>query len=92
MKYKDHGLVVLGFNSSDDHDKGVEFLKENKVTFPSILDNSRPADEAIEKYETMSGRSAVPMSCILDKKGNIVEAWYGYKEGYAEEVLRGLGF
>lgn len=89
--YEDKGLVVLGFNSSDNHEKGVEFLDDNGVTFPSILDPSSEANRCIMQYETL-GMSAVPMSYLIDRSGKVMEAWYGYRTGYAEKKLKELGF
>ena len=34
-KYKDKGLVILGFDFSDDKQIALDFLRENSATFPS---------------------------------------------------------
>ena len=42
-KYKDKGLVILGFNCSDDRQIALDFMRENSATFPTILDSSDAA-------------------------------------------------
>ena len=82
MKYKDKGVEVLGFNCADDADIAREFLKLNKVTFPTILDTSQEAtDICYRKYQTGTA-SAVPLTYIISPDGLIVEGWYGYERGH----------
>ena len=78
-KYKDKGLVILGFNCSDDKQIALDFMRENSATFPSVLDSS----DAAVKIGFMSYQmSGVPLNYIIDREGKIVEAWYGYEEGH----------
>ena len=78
-KYKDKGLVILGFNCSDDKQIALEFLKENSATFPNILDSS---DVAVRvAFDGYKG-SGVPLNYILDREGKVVDAWLGYEEGH----------
>jgi len=44
-KYRGKGLVILGFNCSDDKKIAVEFLRDSKATFPTILDSSDAASK-----------------------------------------------
>jgi peroxiredoxin len=81
-------VVVLGVNVSDDRKIALEYLKENKVSFPNVLDTSDKAVRAIRQYETLPGRSAVPMTYVIDRDGKVVEAWYDYEEGRAEKLLK----
>ena len=81
-QYKDKGLVVLGFNCSDDKQIALEMLGENGVTFPNILDSSDAAQKVcFQAYQGKWG-SAVPMSYVIDRDGKVVSAWYGYEEGH----------
>jgi len=82
--------VVLGVNVSDDRKIALEYLKENKVSFPNILDTSDKSGQAMRQYETF-GWTAVPMTYIIGRDGKVVEAWYGYGEGRAEKALKKLG-
>lgn len=84
-------MVVLGVNVSDDRKIALEYLKENKVTFPNILDTSNDAGQAMRRYETLAGMSAVPMTYVIGRDGKVVEAWYGYEKGRADEVLKKMG-
>jgi hypothetical protein len=80
-KYSGKGLVVLGFNASDDKKIALEMLRANGVTFPNILDSSEAATTVcFRKYQGAYG-SAVPMSYVIDREGKVVDAWYGYDEG-----------
>jgi len=81
---------VLGVNVSDDHRIALEYLKENKVSFPNIFDTSDAAGQAMRQYETF-GMSAVPMTYVIGRDGKVIEAWYGYGEGRAEKALKKLG-
>ena len=78
-KYKDRGLVILGFNCADDKRIAKNFMRENSVTFPNILDSSHTAGKVIfDGYKNRSG--TVPLSYIIDTRGNVVDAWSGYEE------------
>ncbi len=82
-KYTDKGLIILGFNGSDDKQIALEFLKENSATFPNILDSSDAAKRvAFEGYK-MSG---VPLNYIIDREGKVVDAWYGYEKGHKRAI------
>jgi peroxiredoxin len=78
-KYSGKGLVILGFNCSDDKKIALEFLGENGATFPTILDSSDAATKVGFRDYKMSG---VPLNYIIDKEGKVVDAWYGYQEGH----------
>jgi AhpC/TSA family len=77
-KYKDKGLVILGFDCADDKQIALEMLRENNATFTNIIDSTEAAQKVcFNDYQT-KGASAVPMSYIIDRDGNVVDAWYGY--------------
>lgn len=78
-QYKDKGLVILGFNSADDKKIALEFLAENRATFPTILDAS---DAAVKTNFQDYRASGVPVNYIIDRDGKIVDAWYGYEQGH----------
>ncbi len=89
-QYRDKGLVILGFNCSDDKQIALEFLRENKATFPMVLDSSEAATKTGFRDYKMSG---VPLNYILDRQGKVVDTWYGYEEGHkrALEALKKAG-
>ena len=78
-KYKDKGLVILGFDFSDDKQIALDFLRENAATFPKILDAS---DEEIKKVFLTYGAAATPVNYVIDPEGKIVDAWIGYEKGH----------
>ena len=82
-KYKDKGLVILGFNFSDNKQIALDFLRENSATFPNILDTS---DEAIKTGFFTYGASATPVNYVLDREGKIVAAWIGYEKGHKQAL------
>ena len=76
-KYKDKGLVILGFDASDDKKIALEMLHDNGATFPNIVDSSDAAIKVcFQQYQGRYG-SAVPMNYIIDREGKVVVAWYG---------------
>jgi peroxiredoxin/outer membrane lipoprotein-sorting protein len=91
-KYKDKGLVILGFNCFDDKRIAQNFMCENSVTFPNILDSSKASKKVIsDSYRNRS--KIVPLSYIIDARGTIVDAWCGYEENQkrALAVLKKAG-
>ena len=85
-KYKDKGLVILGFDCADDKQIALDMLRENDATFTNIIDSSEAAQKVcFHDYQTKSA-SAVPMSYIIDPDGNVVDAWYGYEEGHSKAI------
>jgi len=83
--------VILGVNNADDKKIAGEFLKENGITYPNLLDNSLAAIAAMEHYETLKGMTAVPVSYVIDRQGKVVDAWYGFEPGRAEKALKKAG-
>lgn len=87
-EYKDKGLVVLGFNCADDKQIALNFLKENSISFSNIVDSSDAANKTYyEDYQKLKGRSAVPLTYIIDRDGKVAGAFYGYEE----DDKRGIG-
>ena len=78
--------MVLGVNTADAKDKVVDLLEES-VDFPNILDTTMDAWTAMAEYETLVGMTAVPMTYIIDRKGKVMDAWYGYEKGKAAETV-----
>lgn len=91
-KYKDQGLIILGFNEIDNRQIGLDFLRDNSATFPNVLDSS---DAARRIKRDGYGTSAVPTNYVIDRQGNVVDAYVpsndqsSYKR--AVEILEKLG-
>jgi peroxiredoxin len=90
VQYKDKGLVILGFNASDDRQIALDFMGENGATFPTILDSSETAVRVCFADYRASG---VPLNYVIDREGRVVDTWYGYEEGHprAIEALKKTG-
>jgi peroxiredoxin len=85
-RFGDKGLVILGFNCSDDTKIALEMLRDNDVTFPNIIDSSEAAVKVcFQQYQGRWG-SAVPMSYIIDREGKVVDAWYGGEEQHPKAM------
>jgi peroxiredoxin len=89
VKFRDKGLVILGFNYTDDKQIALDFLRENSVEFPTVIDYTLGAVSTNIDYKGNS----MPLNYIIDREGKIVDGWYGYQEGHkrALEALEKLG-
>lgn len=82
-EFKEKGVVVLGFNSSDKKQIALDFMRENGATFPNVLDTSFKAVKLmLDDYRS----SGVPLNYIIGRDGRVVEAWYGYEEGHEQAI------
>ncbi len=82
--------MVLGVNMSDAQEKVTDILDKNGVNFPNVLDTSLEARNAMMKYETLGGMSAVPMTYLVDREGKVMDAWYGYHKRKTQKAVRAL--
>ncbi len=86
-KYENKGLVILGFNASDDKKIALEMLNDNGATFPNIIDSSDAATKVcFQQYQGRYG-SAVPMNYIIDREGKVVDAWYGGGREHPKAIM-----
>jgi hypothetical protein len=69
--------VVLGFNCADDPALAKDLLRENRVTFPTILDPSDTAERVASQGYHLTG---VPLNYILDREGKVAAVWEGFEE------------
>jgi len=84
-------LLAGLLNTADDRKIALDHMKANEVTFPNILDTSDAGYRAMSQYETLGGMSAVPMTYVIGRDGNVVDAWYGYERDGAPKHLKKLG-
>ncbi len=76
--YMAKGLRVLGiFNGNKQH--FLNWQKENRVSFPVILD---PSYQIINSYKV----EHAPSTALIDKNGTIVKFWSGYSRGYLQDA------
>jgi peroxiredoxin len=95
-EYRSEGLIVIGINTADDPDAAAKALRENGIKFINIVDPSIAAQDLRSHiYTKPTTRSANPMTYIIDKDGNIFDAWYGFEEegeDSPENRLKPFGF
>jgi peroxiredoxin len=83
-KYRDQGMVVVGFNCSDSKGIAKGLLLADGVTFPNVRDGSRVAWKVLDKGFHATG--GVPVNYIIDREGKVVDAWYGNEEDFARAL------
>jgi peroxiredoxin/outer membrane lipoprotein-sorting protein len=71
-QYKDSGLIVLGYNASDNAKAALKTMQANGVTFPTILDTSATAKQIRSQEYKISGFNA--KDYVIDRTGKIVAA------------------
>jgi len=75
-KHRDKGLAILGFNCVDDRRIAQTFLRDNAVTFPTVLDATEAAQRVVS-VGLASRTLSEPLTCIINRDGKVVDAWYG---------------
>jgi peroxiredoxin/outer membrane lipoprotein-sorting protein len=80
-EFSDKGLVVLGIND-EDKEKVQQFVNQQKLTFPTLLDSGGAVARA---YKV----NAIPRVILIDKDGKIVKDITGYYPEN-EKILREL--
>jgi peroxiredoxin/outer membrane lipoprotein-sorting protein len=83
------GFTVVGINTADDPKRARDFLGKCNARFPVVVDTSAVARAMQTSYQTLPGRTAVPLSYLLDAQGNVVEAWYGFDKETHPAWVRG---
>jgi len=73
-KYKEKGFTVVGFNHVDNETLVKQFFDKNGISYPNILDSSNLAKKIYEDFKT----NTVPLNCLIDRKGNLIDLWYGF--------------
>jgi len=78
-------------NVADSRKIALDYLKENKVTFPIILDISPAARKAMGQYLALPDLGADPMTYVIGRDGKIVDGWFGYYGRRTQAALEKLG-
>jgi hypothetical protein len=82
-KYKSKGLVLLGLNTADHKQIALDFMRENGVAFPNILDASDAAKTVAHRDYPDAG---CPTNYIIDRDGKVVDAWPGNDERHSRVI------
>ena len=64
-RYRDRGLEMLAVNCMEKEQDVLAFMKENKFSFPVVLDNEGKAGNTY-------GIQAIPTTFLIDREGNII--------------------
>ena len=76
--------MVLGIDSQDASDDAMRFLREKKITFPSLRDRDG-------EYAQELGVAALPETFLIDRKGRIAALRRGpVDQAWLDEHLRPL--
>ncbi len=78
-------------NVADSRKFAQEYLKENKVTFPIILDVSPAARRAIDQYLALPDLGADPMTYVIGRDGKVIDGWFGYDRDRTKAAVEKLG-
>jgi cytochrome c biogenesis protein CcmG, thiol:disulfide interchange protein DsbE len=73
------GLVILAINFQETPEQVKEFFREHSLTFTALLDRS---GKVFELYQAW----ALPMSGIVNKRGELVGKISGYRDWHGEEA------
>jgi len=75
------GLVILAVNFQEGPERIKEFLAKHNLTFTALLDHD---GKVAERYQAW----ALPVSVIINKRGEIVARAMGSKDWHSDEALR----
>lgn len=75
------GLVILAVNFQEGPERVRDFFTEHNLTFTALLDRD---GKVAELYQAL----ALPVSVIINKRGEIVGRAVGSKDWYSEEALQ----
>ncbi len=83
QEYKDKGLVIIGVSVDNNVGTVREFIQQNNVDYPVGM-----ADRKV--LQDYGGITGIPTTFIIDKKGDIVQKFIGYrpKEVFESEIKR----
>lgn len=79
-RYERVGFTLLGVNIDDDSQRAIDMMRELGVNFPVLFD-------ATKDVSKLYNVSAMPVTVILDREGNVRHVHQGYKPGYEEKYL-----
>jgi thiol-disulfide isomerase/thioredoxin len=83
QKLKGKGFEVLAVNLGESRDKVTGFMNENKLTFPSVLDERQITGS---QYNIR----AIPTTYIIDRRGLIIARLVGSTDWNTPKILLAL--
>jgi len=79
-RYQRVGFSLLGVNIDDEPARAMDMVRELGVSFPVLFDSTKKVSKL---YEV----SAMPVTVIIDREGNVRYVHHGYKPGYEDKYL-----
>jgi len=80
-RYGKLGFTVVGVNVEQDTSKAVAYLRDIKVSFPILYDNT-------SKVSKLYDVRAMPTTVMIDRNGNMRFKHHGYKPGYEKDYKK----
>ncbi len=84
-KYNGETFTILGFNPADNRQIALNFLRDEGITFPTVLDSSYEALHTLQDY----GEPGPPTLFAIDGQGRIASD--SHTIGALEKSLNDLG-
>jgi peroxiredoxin len=81
QKYQNLGFTVFGVNVEQNRELADKILRDIPVSFPILFDD---ANQVSEQYDV----DAMPVTVLVDRRGQIRFMHRGYKPGYEREYER----
>jgi peroxiredoxin len=78
---KKDGLVILAVNFQEGPERVKEFFSKHNLTFTALLDRDGKVSELYQAW-------ALPVSVVINKRGEIAARAVGAKDWYSDEALR----
>jgi peroxiredoxin len=75
------GLVILAINFQESPERVQTFLTDHKLTFAALLDTDGKVSELYQAW-------ALPVSVVINKRGEIAARAMGSKDWYSDEALK----
>lgn len=84
-QYKDQGLEIIGVSMDQSPERVIPgFIEKNNINYTILFGEDKV-------YDLYGGINAIPTTFIVDKDGNLVRKYMGYKEkGVFEQDIKEL--
>ena len=84
-QYKDQGLEIIGVSMDQSPERVIPgFIEKNNINYTILFGEDKV-------YDLYGGINAIPTTFIVDKDGNLVRKYIGYKEkGVFEQDIKEL--